>query len=103
MGVNNLATAFLYCSYSLSNIESKSLTRIMRDEGLKTASIRSSAINSHYWNLQEGVDVSIENSTIDLIPYHLKKIIEQYKDNINTVFIDIDTLHGDPYITKMRV
>ena len=90
---DNSLNPFFYCSYSLSTIKTKSLTHILRDAGVKTASIKSSSITSNYWNLQEGVNISIENSTIDLIPYHLKRIKEQFEEDIGAIFIDIDTLH----------
>mgnify|MGYP002007117096 CR=1 FL=1 len=92
--------AFCYCSYSLSEIKSKSLTRLIRDAGIGTASIKSSATYSNYWNLQEGVDVSIENSTIDLIPYHLKQIQDQFEEDLGVIFLDIDTLHRGPLFYK---
>ena len=67
---------------------------------MKTASIKSSSVNSSYWNLQEGVNISIENSTIDLIPYHLKQIKNQFDNDLSVVFIDIDTLHRGPLFYK---
>ena len=72
----------------------------MRDAGIRTASIKSSSKHSHYWNLQEGVDIAIENSTIDLIPYHLKQIKDQFEDKLGVLFIDIDTLHRGPLFYK---
>ena len=103
--VNNKSALFnllCYSSYALSNIQSESLTHLIRKAGIKTASIKSSSINSNYWNLQEGVNVSVENSTIDLIPYHLKQIRDQFEDDIGVVFIDIDTLHRGPLFFKRK-
>ena len=97
---SNIFDIFCYSAYCLSEINSKSLTRLMRDAGIRTASIKSSSKHSHYWNLQEGVDIAIENSTIDLIPYHLKQIKDQFEDKLGVLFIDIDTLHRGPLFYK---
>ena len=97
---SSLLDRFCYCAYSLSKPNSKPLTRLIREAGIKSASIKSSANNSNYWNLQEGVDVSIENSTIDLIPYHLSQIKEQFDEAVGVIFIDIDTLHRGPLFYK---
>ena len=97
---SSMFDSFGYCSYTLSDIRPKSLTRIIRDAGMKTASIKSSSVNSSYWNLQEGINISIENSTIDLIPYHLKQIKNQNDNDLSVIFIDIDTLHRGPLFYK---
>ena len=96
----NVYDVFCLCSYALSDMKNNSLTHIIREAGLKTTSIKSSSLTSHYWNLQEGVNVSIENSTIDLIPHHLKQIREIFEEDIDVIFIDIDTLHRGPLFYK---
>jgi len=80
----------------------KSLTSILRDHCISSAAIKSSSITSNVWNILDGTDVSIENSTIDLIPHHIETIDKTSEKNIDAYFIDIDTLHRGPFFFKER-
>ena len=63
--IHDLNTWFGYCSYQLTDLPVFKLTDVLRQTGIKSAAVKSSSITSAYWNILEGVDVSIENSTID--------------------------------------
>lgn len=78
----------------------KSLTSKLRDHGINCAAIKSSSITSNAWNLLDGIDISIENSTIDLIPYHIETVNKISENSIDAYFIDIDTLHRGPFFFK---
>ncbi|WP_390130869.1 hypothetical protein [Synechococcus sp. HIMB2401] len=92
--------AISHAAYNMYGIKTQKLTSILREKRLKSVSIKSSSITSAYWNLLEGVDISIENSTIDLIPYHLKSLRDQFKSKLDLVFVDIDTIHRGPLFYK---
>ena len=69
---------------------------------MTSAAIKSSAIASSYWGILNGVDLSIENSTIDLIPQHLVAVQENFSQKLDAIFIDIDTLHRGPLFFKSK-
>ena len=76
-----------------SDIRPTKLTSVLNKAGVRSAAIKTSTNSSEYWNILDGVDISIENSSLELIPDHLKEINMVTHNSIDAFFIDIDCLH----------
>ena len=76
-----------------SNIKPQKLTSVLKSYGYRTAAIKTSTNTSEYLNILDGVEFSVENSSIEYIADHIKSIKTISHDSIDAYFIDIDCLH----------
>ena len=86
--------AFIYMSKK--TIASSSLTKYLKSNHHQCAAIKATTQTTAFWKLLDGVDISIEGASCELVATHLKKIKDLYDDYLDCYFIDIDPLHKNP-------